>query len=134
MPQFIEQLIQEHKTLFIALDNLKTLEIGSHEWKDSLFICKNILLTHLKKEDEQLYPKLNKIAETNKSLKTTLDVFAYDMEEISKNALNFFKKYFNTEEFSDFENDLNALQSNLYTRIRKEESVIFPKYKKIIIG
>jgi hypothetical protein len=85
----------------------------------------------LKKEDEQLYPKLNKEALSNADLKRTLDLFAKDMDKISQDALNFFKKYEGGGSGIEFAKDFGSLVATLNQRIQKEEKIIYAKFKEI---
>ncbi len=89
------------------------------------------MLEHLKKEDERLYPVLRKEAEHNKKLKEILDVFAVDMENVSRVVMEFFDKY--SEEVVDstapgaFEDLLAAFRN----RIRNEEDILYDEHEKI---
>lgn len=130
MAELILILIQEHRNIIITLDKLKNLEPSSQESKDLLVISKNLLLTHLRKEDDILYPALNKIALEDHKLKIKLDIYAYDMKDISLQTLGFFNKYIGSDNFSQFNDDLNDLYEKQYLRIKKEEEVIYPHYNK----
>ncbi|MFQ5962816.1 MAG: hemerythrin domain-containing protein [Candidatus Scalinduaceae bacterium] len=69
MTVLIEELKKEHSEIVAALNEVKELGILSKEGQVKLMSAKAHLLTHLKKEDEQLYPALRKEAEHNESLK-----------------------------------------------------------------
>jgi hypothetical protein len=88
------------------------------------------LLTHIKKEDEQLYPVLKKEAENNKQLESALDLCAIDMENVSRIVLEFFDKY-SRRAFSDTE--LQREFENLFTaldkRIKDEEDILYGEYE-----
>jgi HKD family nuclease len=85
-------------------------------------------------EDDELYPTLRKEAEHYNSIKDTLDLFAIDMENVSKIVREFFEKY--SEGFSgmdikkiseDFENLLAALTK----RIGNEEESLYEEYEAL---
>ena len=131
MSKLIDELKNEHELLASNLVSIKSKGSTSTESKKELFDAKNMLLNHLKKEDNQLYPILNKAAETNKELKNTLDIFAKDMNGISKTALGFFEKYEKESTGMDFAKDLGLLISALSNRIRKEENILYNKFDEI---
>ncbi len=97
-----------------------------------LMAAKGALLAHLAKEDKELYPTLNKVAETDAQLKSTLDFYAKDMDEISKSALAFFDKYSAGGSGLEFAKDLGSLFGNLASRVRKEESTLYLKYNELV--
>ncbi|HEO65725.1 MAG TPA: hemerythrin domain-containing protein, partial [Spirochaetes bacterium] len=93
MSALINKLKQEHIHLFETLDEVKALGISSKKGQERLLSVKNILLIHLKEEDDDLYPPLHKAAESDDKLKGMLNLFIDEMEEISGMALKFFDKY-----------------------------------------
>ena len=132
MSKLVEELKKDHGLIVDVLKEVKDLGIGSKQGRDKLLLAKNGLLAHLKKEDEQLYAVLKRAAENDPSLKRTLDVFAQDMGEISKFALNFFDKYSKSESSSlDFAKDFGNLFATLGARIRKEENILYNAYDKL---
>jgi hypothetical protein len=89
-------------------------------------------LAHLAKEHAKLYPILKKAAATDPSIKSTLDLFASDMDKISKAALEFFEKYENGNPSSiEFAKDFGTLMITLSTRIRREEEKLYPLFDKV---
>ncbi len=134
MSILIEELKKEHSDILATLNEVKELGILSKEGQDMLMSLEVSLLAHLEMEDDQLYPALRKEAEHNNSIKDTLELFALDMEDVSKIAQEFFEKY--SEGFSgmelerlseDFENLLNALNR----RIRNEEESLYEEYETL---
>jgi hypothetical protein len=105
--------------------------VTSEEGKKKLILAKKSLLAHLKKEDEQLYPKLHKEADKSPDLKRTLELFAKDMDKISKDALRFFDKYSEGGSGIEFAKDFGSLVATLSQRIQKEERIIYQKFKEI---
>lgn len=64
-------------------------------------------------------------------LKRTLDLFAREMETISKEALHFLDKYLSGGSGLEFARDFGRLYMNLSQRIGKEESILYPEYDKL---
>ncbi|ODS32128.1 MAG: hypothetical protein SCARUB_02730 [Candidatus Scalindua rubra] len=132
MSALIEELKKEHLEIVAALNEAKKLGILSKEGQTKLLSAKASLLAHLKKEDEQLYPALMKEAENNKGVKNTLDLFAIDMENVSKVVLEFFDKYSGGVLGEEFQREFESLFVALSTRIRNEEDALYDEYEKII--
>ena len=121
----IKELKQEHLRIVQILDSVNELGIGSKKGQDELLVAKECLLAHLKKEDEYLYPFLEKAAKKNVYIKQTLKSFADEMDKISAFAIDFFYKYTSGGDGIEFAKDLDSLSSKLKMRIRKEETVLF---------
>jgi hypothetical protein len=124
----VERLKRDHAFIVDALNKVKERGISSKEGQDTLLSAKTALLAHLKAEDEQLYPPLKKEAEKNDTLKGTLDVFAREMETVSKDALRFFDKYSGGGSGLEFARDFGRLYAALSQRIWREENILYPHY------
>jgi len=128
---FTQHLNDDHRALTIKLNKVKSLGRISPEAKELLFSSKQIFMSHLKKEDEQLYPVLKKAGEKNENAKKLADSFICEMETISKNAITFFNKYEKESEGLDFAADLGNLLATLRNRIYREESVLYEMFNEI---
>ncbi|MCP4151290.1 MAG: hemerythrin domain-containing protein [bacterium] len=131
MSNLIKELIKDHTVITETLNKVKSLGITTQEGQKTLLSVKNMLLAHLKKEDDKLYPLLSKAAEKDVNLKRTLGIFAKDMEEISKTALQFFEKYSGGGAGLEFAKDFGRLHATLAQRISKEENIIYKKYDQL---
>jgi hypothetical protein len=131
MSALIEELKKEHSKIVATLDEIEVIGILSKEGKSKLLSVKTHLLTHLKKEDEQLYPALRKEAKSNKQVKNTLELFAIDMEDVSRIVLEFFDKYSGGVLGMEFHRDFDSLFVALSTRIRNEENILYAEYEKM---
>ncbi len=131
MSKLVNELKKEHSVIAETLTNVKKLGVTSEEGQKTLLAAKSGLLAHLKKEDEQLYRVLNNAAESDVNLKQTLIMFAKDMDEISKGALEFFDKYSTGGSGLEFAMDFGKLYATLSARIRKEETILFQKYDEL---
>jgi hypothetical protein len=132
MSKLVDELIKQHIDITDTLDKVKSLGIGTEEGQKTLLAAKNGLLAHLKKEDDELYPVLHKAAESDINLKRTLDMYAKDMDEISKTAFEFFEKYSTAEFGLEFAEDFGVLLGVLSQRIMKEEISLYKKYDKLV--
>jgi len=129
--ELIEELRKEHAVIAEALAKVNKLGITSEKGQMVLLAAKNGLLAHLEKEDEQLYPVLHSAAEHDADLKRILDLFAKDMDKISKAALEFFEKYATGGSGIEFAKDFGGLLAALSIRIGREESILYRKYDEL---
>ncbi len=131
MSALIEELRREHSKILAILSEVEGLDILSNEGQSKTMSVKTILLEHLKKEDVKFYPALYKVAEHNNSLKNILDLFAMDMENVSRVALEFFYKYsrgvLEKELLEEFERLIVALRN----RIKNEEDILYLEHERI---
>jgi len=128
---FTQHLNDDHRALIIKLNKVKSLGRVSPEAKELLFSSKQILMSHLKKEDEKLYPVLKKAGEKNESAKKLADAFLCEMETMSKSAKNFFSKYEKESQGLEFAADLGNLLATLRNRIHREESILYEMFNEI---
>ena len=127
----IEELKNDHQELYDLIRNIKKLGVHTMEGRNVLCDAKEKLLDHLKKEDEQLYPILNKYAENDPELKKIINSFKDEMDGITSYAEKFFRKYSLEGGGIDFLEDYKKLLSSLSNRIEKEETELFIKYLEI---
>lgn len=131
MSKLVDELKNDHSVLSETLKKIKSLGISSADGQEMLLAAKSGLLTHLKKEDEQLYPVLYNAAKSDANLKQTLDFFAKDMDVISKTAFGFFDKYSEGGSGLEFAEDCGQLFATFSQRLRKEEDIIYAEYDKL---
>ncbi len=131
MSTLIEGFKKEHSEIIDTLKEVRELGVLSEEGQAKLISVKESLLEHLKKEDERLYPVLRKEAEHNKKLKEILDVFAVDMENVSKVVMAFFDKYSEEVIDSAVSGEFEYLFAAFRNRIRNEEDILYEEHEKI---
>ncbi len=129
MSALIEEFKREHSEILTILNDVEGLDILSKEGQAKLMSIKAHLLEHLKKEDEKLYPVLYKVTEYNKNLKNVLDLFAMDMENVSRVVLEFFDKYSRGVLGKEFQEEFESLFVALRNRIRNEEDILYDEYE-----
>jgi PAS domain S-box-containing protein len=131
-PNLIDTLKKEHKEIQEILEKIKESDkIGEKEIA-LLIKSKTIILNHLKKEDDKLYPVLKLIAKTDDSLKQTLKVFGKEMEGITGFVISFYDKYSDVEQFDkkSFYKDLSKFIVTFNDRVQKEEMILYKVYEK----
>ncbi len=131
MSALIDEFKKDHSEIIDTLKEIKELGVLSEEGQAKLISAKESLLEHLKKEDELLYPVLRKEAEHNEKLKELLDVFAKDMENVSRVVMDFFDKYSEDVIDSTVTDEFEHLFAAFRNRIRHEEDILYEEHEKI---
>ena len=132
MTALIEEFKQDHIKLVDILTEVKAIGIGKKEGQEKLMAAKTAFIGHLQKEDRQLYPVLKRAAEKDDSLNRKIEMFAKDMDDISKGAMDFFSKYgTGNHDTLEFAKEFGTLFSTVKNRIYKEENILYPEYDKI---
>ena len=125
----IENLKLEHKAILSLLDDVEALGIGSEEGKKKLLKSKELILAHLHKEDEKLYPALKDLTK----VQAVSLAFETDMTWISSQVLRFYcdleKLGENSAEVEIMFEDVKRL---LTERIGREERLLYPLYEEHI--
>ena len=132
MPDLIDELKQEHESCAKILNRLHVIGLKTKEGKDLLAQAKSHFLNHLKKEDELLYPVLLDSARKNSNLSRSIEGFSQNLEGITSFVQEFFDKYSEGGEGDDYDVDFGKLFTMLSTRIRREELILFKKYREIM--
>lgn len=127
----VYELKKDHETVLALLEKLRSANIDSKETHGWILSIKAALMAHLRKEDTQLYPVLKKAAEKDENLKTTLNLFAKDMDTVYKVALEFVDKYSKGGDKFAFARDLGKITVAVKTRISKEENILYNKFDQI---
>ena len=132
MSDLITGLVQDHNTLKALLSEVYSYIVSEKKKIEFVKKLKVIVVAHIEKEDKELYPFLNKKAETDENLKLKLTTFAKDWEVISEFATNYFGKYCEGNFDNQFTTDTAKLLSTLRQRMIKEEVSLFSEYSKRI--
>jgi hypothetical protein len=128
MSTLIEELKNEHQAILAVLGKTRDLGISSRAGQETLLSARDLLLAHMRKEDERYYSELRRAAEGSKELKLLLDYFVTDMEEVSKKAMRLFEAYAQGGDDAVFAGEIKLLYLTLKDRIRTEEETLFRKF------
>lgn len=128
MKELIDELKSEHKTILGLLGQIKTLGISSRAGREKLLAARDLLLAHMRKEDENYYSEMRKAAESRGELKAVMEYFISDMEAVSKKALQLFDKYAQGGDEAEFSGEVKILYVTLKDRIQTEETTLFAKF------
>lgn len=128
MSNLIDELKIEHQDLAVSFGNLKNVNVESEEGRQELRAVKSALIDHLRKENEELYPKLRDTAFNNLQLQRTLDWFTRDIARISAVIFLFLDTYCEGGSHLTFRRDFNRLNTILNALIDQEEKVVYDEY------
>lgn len=120
----------EHEAILQALKDVSRLGILTEAGRVRLLEAKELLLAHLKSEDENLYPALRKAAETDTALKRKLDLFALDMDAIAGMTMLFFKRFDADPNAADLPEKFDDIAAMLQSRVSREENILIKEYEK----
>lgn len=133
MNEYVKHWKAEHAAIMDFLACAVTLDIGSKAGQEKIREAKNMILKHLKSEDEVLYPMLKKDAREKVNLEKLLEIFVKEMDELAPKVLSFFKEYEDNPKAEGLSSELYRLIGLLKVRIYAEENMLIKKYE-IIAG
>ena len=131
MSVLIEEFKKEHSEIVDTLKKVKEYGILTREGQDKLMSVKPSLIEHLDVEDEKFYPVLWKEAEQNIKLKEALQIFAKDLENISRVVFGFFDSYDKGVLGDRLSGDFETLFMVIRYRMENEENILYGEYEKI---
>ena len=131
MLALLEEFKKEHSGIVDTLKKVKEYGILTREGQDKLMSVKPSLIEHLDEEDEKFYPVLWKEAEQNIKLKEVLQIFAKDLENISRVVFRFFDSYDKGVLDDRLSGDFETLFTVIRYRMENEENILYDEYEKI---
>jgi iron-sulfur cluster repair protein YtfE (RIC family) len=130
MIKLIEELKEEHTGIINLFANVDRMGIHAQEGRDCLTSCKHKLLDHLKKEDEDFYPRLLEKEQLPEHTTSLINKYKKEFQEVTKEAVIFFDKYSIEGGGIEFLQDFSHFKSVLEDRIKREEEILFPEILK----
>lgn len=128
--QTITILKNDHKALIDAFDRVNKAGINTPQGKAHLQQAKEILIQHLKREDESIYFDILKMSERHKHLKSVMTDFSREMTGLTKSITEFFSKVASGASGVELAMEFGRLFGAVKTRIRKEEVALYEEYLK----
>ena len=130
----VEKLEVQHVALLNIFKNIADEDLDYDVRLTKLRKSKEVLLAHLKQEDEEFYPVLREAAKEDKHLEWLLSTYDRIMETTVADALKFYDNYsdgWKHVKRHKFQFDLKDLMGLLQYRIEREESKLYPEYYRI---
>lgn len=129
MSDLVNTLKNEHRAIQDLLQEARQAGITTTEGRTKLKKAKALLLSHLEKEDRQLYPVL-----MNSGDAALAGSFADEMRAISGQVVAFFEKYENGGDDFQFAVDFGKVLGLLNNRIRREEASLYRHYERLVFA
>lgn len=127
MSDLVNSLKNEHRAIQGLLQETRQAGITTAEGRAKLKKAKVLLLSHLEKEDQQLYPVL-----MNRGDAAMAGSFAEEMRAISAQVVAFFEKYEAGGDDFQFAVDFGKVLGLLNNRIRREEASLYRHYERLV--
>ena len=127
MSQLAHTLHDEHQIILDLLKSLRASGANTPEGLGKLREARTLIMSHLEKEDQHVYPVLQK----HEATKDVASLYADEMLSLSSRVCDFFDHFEATPDASTFSSELGRLLAALQTRIAKEEYVLLPAYKEL---
>ncbi|SEA91955.1 hemerythrin domain-containing protein [Paraburkholderia sartisoli] len=121
---FTDTLRHDHEAIFKALDECQKLGISSEEGKKKLVQARTLVQAHLKREDTQLYPVMQRHEETRELGAT----YSAEMQNITADVNGFFDAYASGGSGLDYARHLGRTVSQLRQRMTREEVRLYPAF------
>lgn len=131
MQTLVEKLIKEHDALKGQVALIKQLGVMTAAGFKELLKLKELLVDHIRHEDNEMYPLLELAAKNDKNLDMLLCRLRDEMHKITIVADNFFGRYSEPTRSHEFGRDVASIFSLLSNRIITEEAVLYPRLSKV---
>jgi iron-sulfur cluster repair protein YtfE (RIC family) len=129
--EFIEELKREHAEIRDSLLQINNMDLFSAEARNRLMEVRELLVKHLQKEDQKMYPRLKEASSEDEHFQDILNYLEGEIKLISQFVFIFFDKYSKKSSPAGIEREFNLISSTLIKRIEKEEEFFFPKYERM---
>lgn len=127
--RLIERLTEEHRVILALLNDVASLGVGSLEGRKKLLKSKELILSHLHKEDEQLYPELARIEQAL----LVSDAFKEEMVHVSNKVLRFFCEFEkDSQDTQEMAQAFSDIRTALRNRITREELELYPLFVQYV--
>lgn len=127
MKEFIEELRDEHGRLIHAFEEVKRAADDPEVRDAAVMRLRDILISHLKRENESLYPQLYKRFNEEKEKRNIVESFKA-IEDILPSIDSLLRAYLDGKEKNGIPlSDLNnSLYEEFKVRLKREEDYLFP--------
>jgi predicted restriction endonuclease len=131
MLDIINELKKEHAKIKESFKTIEKMGLFHKDARKELIKVKDLFLEHLKKEDEEVYPRLKIASSNDEHLMQILNYFEDEAKLISKFTNIFFNKHSKQSSSEGFQREFKVIHSILLKRIEKEEELFLSEYEKL---
>ena len=131
MESIIEELKQEHEELRRILQAAIEIGIASKAGQAKLLSMRELLMSHLQKENDEIYVPLKMKAVSDRELARVLDPFFAKLEEIPSFAAEFFERLERDGASIELARSAGRLAGMIRNRIHQAEYVVFSEFEKL---
>lgn len=130
MDKFIKELKSEHKEIINFFNDIEK----SEKFEDKKILVQkltSLVVTHLRKEDDRLYPVL--AASNIQEIAKLGNVFSIAMKDTSEKYVAFVEAFLKSAEMTDELTDAyKRISEKIKNRVTIEEIVLYPAYEKCL--
>ena len=131
MADIVKQLKSEHAHIVNAFKEIRDMGSLSKAALIRLLKARDLLISHIEREDKELYPALRKVAEQDPKVKATLDKLEREMVIVSRVVSQFFNTCKKEGHSLALEGSVPLLCTTVLNRIEKEERLLLPLYARV---
>jgi len=122
----ITTLKRDHEEIFRLLDESRALGITTDEGRRKLKQVRAVVVAHLKREDQKLYPEMQK----HDATRALGDMYAQEMRAISAEILGFFDALEKGSGGLEFARTIGRVIAHLRQRMTREEVRLYPAFEE----
>ncbi len=126
----LESFKREHSEILDVLDKIEKLGISSKEGQETLLLTKELIFTHMDKENREFYPKIKEAKKNHQMLEKALIDFDKDMNQIA-HFIDLFFDINSSPERRDMQLYTEKFIEALKRRILREENILFPAFGRL---
>ncbi len=127
----IKALKIEHSVIIDNPEEIKRLGVHSKDGQDIILSIQMNILSHLEKEDKELYPVLKDAMKSERKVNDISKLFDENISAVSNTVIHFFGNYA-TKAKKQLAMETEWLIETLTWRMQREESLIFAMYENVI--
>lgn len=131
MKILIKQLKREHVYIRDKFTKANELGIGTDKGYAEAWGARNVLISHLLKEDELLYPALLRAAENNDELQYVLVTFDNEIKDVGRLINEFYSGYTVKTDSPSMADKFIFAFERLKSRMKSEEDFLFNEFLKL---
>ena len=131
MDNLIEQLKTEHASILERLIRGNELGLGTDDGYREAWAIKDILSSHLLKEDRLFYPALRRAAKNNDDLQILLVTLDDDIKAVGSLVDEFYSSYTVKTDLPGIADKFTFVFEKLRSRMKNEEDFLFDEFLKL---